>query len=236
MKKTKLILAITTFCGICLIAHADDTNPPPPPGGDSADNVPDVIPPERPARPELTSDLKDKLSTYQQVHDALRDELKALIKAEEKPTREKIREITLKFEADNQDRLEQQKQLAREIKAGLQDSRPTRPSKPEVSDRIKTKINLLRVQHDSIQQTVAASKQALKTQLESATTEQRKEILDTFRQEQKQLHDELKNIQRQIRETLLPALDATSSTTRPERRQPPTREEVDTGDRRTTDR
>ena len=237
MKKTKLILAVAVYCGLSLYSVATD-NPPPPPGGNTYTSGPDIDPPERPSRPSraIATDVKEKLSDYKQEHDSLREELKELIKAEQKPTRQKIREITKQFEVANKDRIDQQKQLAREIKAGLKESRPQRPSKPSVSDSVKTRVNLLRQEHDSIHQNVAASKQALKTQLASATTAQRKEILDNFRLQQKQLHDQLKNIQRQIRETLLPAQNSTSSSTRPERRKPPTREEVDTGDRRSSDR
>ena len=236
MKTSKFILVATAFSCFFLQSHAQD-NPPPPPGGDSNTSDFNFDPPERPSRSsrDLAPEIQDKLIDYKRVHDTLREELKALIKAESKPTREKIREITKQFEAANQDRILQQKELARAIKIGLKESRPERPTKPQVSDQVKTRVNLLRLRHDSIHQTVAASKQALKAQLAAATGDQRKLILDNFRQEQKNLHEELKNIQRKIREILLPDQNSATST-RPERRKPPTRDEVVTGDRRTTDR
>jgi len=233
MKKTTFILLLSAFIGWSSPAFSQPTLPPPP-GGDSDATAPER--PERPARTELTSDLKDKLSNYKEEHDSLRNELKALIKELKKPTREKIREITKKFEADNLTRLQAQKELAREIKTGLKEARPERPAKPQISTEIKTKVELLRKQHGEINKAVAESTKELKIQLQTATREQRKELLDAFREDQQKLHQDLKNIQRQIREALQPTITASGTGVRINTRRPPSRDGVATGDRRQSDR
>jgi DNA repair exonuclease SbcCD ATPase subunit len=234
MKKTHLILLLSALTGWSALVFSQ-TAPPPPPGGDTDVDAPER--PERPARTELTVALKDKLSSYKAEHDSLRNELKALIKQLNRPTREKIREITKKFEADNQTRIQAQKELAHEIKTGLKEARPERPAKPQISDEtIKLKVDLLRKQHKEINEAVKESTIELKTQLETATREQRKELLDAFREDQKKLHQDLKNIQRQIREALQPAITASTSGVRTNNRRPPSRDDVVTDVRRESDR
>lgn len=233
MKKAKFFLLLSALTGWSVLAFSQ-TAPPPPPGGDTDADAPER--PERPARTELSPDLKDKLSSYKEEHDSLRNELKALIKQLNKPNREKIREITKKFEVDNLSRIQAQKDLAKEIKTGLKEARPERPAKPQISPEMKLKVDLLRKQHKEINNAVAESTKELKTQLQIATREQRKELLDAFREDQKKLHQDLKNIQRQIRETLQPAITASTSGVRTNNRRPPSRDDVVTDVRRESDR
>jgi len=208
-------------------------------GGDSSD-APKPARPERPARPELNAELKDKLASYKEENDKLRSKLKTQLKALSKPTREEIRQVTQAFQAANKERLDQQKQLAAEIKDGLKVSRPERPAKPAVSDLVSSQMDELRKQHSEIQKAAEESKRVLKETLADATKEERKQLLDQFREEQKQLHEELKGVQRQIRETLesaRPSLSTEAGAERPERRRPPSRDDVrKTGDRRTSGR
>ena len=208
-------------------------------GGDSTDS-PKPERPERPARPELNTELKDKLASYKEENDKLRSELKTQLKALSQPTREEIRQVTKAFQAANKDRIDQQKQLATEIKDGLKGARPERPTKPAISDAVSSQMDELRKQHGEIQKAAEESKRVLKETLADATKEERKQLIDQFREDQKKLHEELKGVQRQIRETLesaRPSLSTEAGVERRERRRPPTRDDVrKTGDRRTSGR
>ena len=189
--------------------------------------------PERPARPELSDDLKGKLESYKKENDELRDALKAEIKALKNPTRTKIREITKAFHEENKARFEGQKDLSKEIKEGLKDARPERPSKPEVPEAVLE----LRAAHDEILKSAADSKRSLVSALAKASIQERKALLDNFREEQKTLQDEMKNLQRQIRESIEKPKGGKDGGVRPNLRPPPRpKPGGKTDDRRPTDR
>ena len=231
MKPTKPIL--TLLAAITMAAPISAQVAPPAPNID-----PDTTPtrPKRPARPELATELKTKLDSYKQEHEALRKALKERLAKIENPTREKIRRITNEFKANHAAKFQAQKALATQINEGLKTARPERPAKPEVSDQVKTQVKSLQTQHKEIHQSIQASKAALKTALQDATREERKQLLDNFRQDQKELHEQMKGIQRQIRETMAACFFPTAaSDTRTELRRPPTRTEVQEA-RRTSDR
>jgi predicted transcriptional regulator len=235
MKPTK---SVSTFlAAIVFSAPLLGQEPSPPPATDlEPGNEP--IRPERPARPELNDELKNKLQKYKQEQDALRKALKDRLDKIQNPTREKIQMVTRQFKANHQTHLAAQKFLASQIKEGLKAARPERPSKPEVTAEVKEQVQGLQDQHKKIHETIQASKAKLKESLHDVVSkEERRQLLDAFRQDQKDLHEQMKNIQRQIRETMVssqPNITADSAT-RPEMRRPPTRKEVSEA-RRTVDR
>ena len=86
--------------------------------------------------------------------------------------------------------------------------------------------------------TVAETKRALVTALAKASIQERKALLDNFREEQKTLQDEMKNLQRQIRESIeKPKGDEKPDKVRPDLRPPPRPKPGEkTDDRRPSDR
>jgi len=202
-----------------------------------APSKPDISQGSRPSRPELSTELKDQLASYKKENEALRQELKAKLKNLKKPTREEIRKITQAFQRDNEDRLEAQKQLATQIKDSLQSARPSRPEKPSVPKEISDKMKTLREKHKTIEELVLAGKRELKAQLATASLEERKELLDSFREDQKKLHEDLKSVQRQIRETFHSNASSQGASIRSETRRPPSRQDIQKTDvRRSRDR
>ncbi len=195
---------------------------------------PEIKRPTRPARPELSDDLKGKLDSYKQEHADLRKALNDKLKALKNPTRDQVKKITKEFHEANKDRFEAQKELAKTLKDGLKAARPERPSKPVVPEKVLE----LRAAHDKVIKSVSESKRELMAALAKASKEERKSLLDGFREEQMKLQEEMKNIQRQIRESIhATSTDATAVKTRVKRRPPP-RPDVSakTTDRRPTDR
>ena len=214
-----------------------------PPTGDSSGGnggKPGLGRPDKPSRPSLSSDLKDQLSLYKSESEALRAELKAELNKLSKPTREQIRQLTAQFKEENKERLAKQKELADAIKSELSKVRPSRPAKPSISKDVSDKMVLLRKEHDSLKASVTESKQELKAQLANASIEEREALLGTFRDDQKRLHEDIKNVQRKIRELMSSSLvsgDRAASGIRDKHRRPPSREDVPkTGERRNSDR
>ncbi|MEK9983258.1 MAG: hypothetical protein VW879_00820 [Opitutae bacterium] len=185
---------------------------------DSSNGRPEVKRPARPARSELSDDLKGQLDSYKKEHDDLRKSLHEKLKALKNPTRDQVKKITKEFQEANKDRYEAQKELAKSLKDGLKAARPERPAKPVVPEKVLE----LRAAHDKVLKSVSESKRELMSALSKASKEERKDLLDGFREQQKKLQEEMKNIQRQIRESIdKPKTDAIAEKPRVERRPPP---------------
>ena len=189
--------------------------------------------PSRPVRPELSDELKNKLDSYKKEKDQLNKELKDAVKKLEKPTREEVKEVIASFHKNNKARLDTNKELGKSIKEGLS---ANRPKKPQIPEEIKT----LQKNHAKKAKDLHESKKKLMLSLKTANSEDRKKMLDAFKEEQKSLHDDLKSIQKQIRaHASSPKDNSTEIKTRPERRVPPSRPETKgktTESRRPSDR
>jgi hypothetical protein len=174
--------------------------------------------PERPERPEIPDELKAKMEVYKKESQALRQELKAAIGKIEKPTREQISEATSAFRVANKDRYESQKGLIVDIRDGLKALRPERPEKPELSDEAKA----LREKHAALLKSMGENKKNLREALAKATENERKELLDNFREQQEKLSAELKALHKEIRESIgdrpdVPEVDGKKPPRRPKR-------------------
>jgi len=184
----------------------------------SSTGRPEIKRPTRPARPELSDDLKGQLDSYKKEHDDLRKALHEKLKALKNPTRDQVKKITKEFHDTNKDRFDAQKELAKSLKDGLKAARPERPAKPVVPEKVLE----LRAAHDKVLKSVSESKREFMSALSKASKEERKDLLDGFREQQKKLQEEMKNIQRQIRESIdKPKTDVIAEKPRVERRPPP---------------
>ena len=192
--------------------------------------------PQRPARPELSDDVKSKLDAYKKESGDLRKALKDQLKALKNPTRDQIKKISKDFQEVQKARIDAQKELSSQIKDGLKAARPERPAKPVVPDAVHD----LRKQHDETLKQVSEAKKALMQKLSAGklSREDHKALLDGFREGQKKLQEDMKSIQRQIREAIeKPTGDAADAKERVDRRPPPRPKPAPkTDDRRPTGR
>jgi uncharacterized membrane protein len=154
--------------------------------------------PDRPERPEIPDELKAKMEVYKKESQALRQELKAAIGKIEKPTREQISEASSTFREANKERYVSQKGLIVEIRDGLKALRPERPEKPELSDEAKA----IREKHAALLKSMGENKKNLREALAKASEDERKELLENFREQQKKLSAELKALHKEIRESI----------------------------------
>ena len=178
--------------------------------------------PTKPVRPELSADVKDKLDSYKEEKDKLHKELKDALKKLKNPTRKDVKEAVATFHKENKERVDAHKELGKEIKTGLVQNRPERPKKPEVPDAVK---ELHKAQLE-IQKKIGTNHKELMVKLkegrETLGASDRKELFDNFKEGQASLHEDLKSIQKQIRETFQPTKDKkVEVAVRAERRPPP---------------
>jgi hypothetical protein len=196
--------------------------------------------PIKPVRPELSDDVKSKLELYKEEKDNLHKELKDTLKKLDKPTRKDVRAAVEAFHKDNKSRFDAHKELGKDIKEGLSQNRPERPKKPEITDAVKE----LHKAQAEIQKKMAGNHKDLMVKLkegrETLGASDRKELFDNFKEGQKDLHDELKNIQKQIREHFQPTKDKKVDVAVRAERKPPPRPKKETvkktDTRRPTDR
>jgi len=214
---------------------------------EGSDKKPKPEKPKRPSRPEVSNDLKDKLDSYKEEKEALNKDLRAAIDDIKKKfkghpvSRAGIKKIIEQFNKENKDRIDAQKALGKEIKEGFKANRPERPVKPEISDEVKA----LHGQINEVTKKLTENKKALMNKLQEAKKQDvigrsdhiHKEIIDSFREEQASLMNELKGIQKQVREQLDHNRDAEVFNQAIEKKRPPRRPNAKkTEDRRPTDR
>jgi len=156
--------------------------------------------PTKPVRPELSDDVKVKLDSYKEEKDKLHKELKDALKKLKNPTRKVVKEAVAAFHKENKDRVDAHKELGKEIKTGLVQNRPERPQKPVVPEAVK---ELHKVQME-VQKKLGVNHRELMTKLkagrETLGASDRKELFDNFKENQSSLHEELKSIQKQLRD------------------------------------
>ena len=190
--------------------------------------------PTKPVRPELSDDVKVKLDSYKEEKDKLHKELKAVLKKLDKPSRKEVRDTVETFHKNNKVRFDAHKELGKDIKEGLSQNRPVRPKKPEVTEAVKE----LHKAQAELQKKMANNHKELMTKLkadrETLDASDRKELFDDFKEGQKDLHEELKNIQKQIRESFQPTKDKKVDVAVRAERKPPPRPKP--SDKKTTDR
>ena len=213
---------------------------------EGSDKKPKLEKPKRPARPEVSSDLKDKLDSYKEEKEALNKDLRAAIDDIKKKfkghpvSRAGIKKIIEQFNKENKDRIDAQKALGKEIKEGFKANRPERPVKPEISDEVK----VLHGQINEVTKKLTENKKALMNKLQEAKKQDvvgksdhiHKEIIDSFREEQASLMNELKGIQKQVREQLDHNRSAEVFNQQVQKKRPPRRPDAKTEDRRPADR
>jgi len=177
------------------------TKPTKPTAGNEGEGKPSKpVRPTKPVRPELSDDVKVKLDSYKEEKDRLHKELKAVLKKLKNPTRKDVKEAVSTFHKENKDRVDAHKELGKEIKTGLVQNRPERPKKPVVPEAVK---ELHKVQIE-IQKKIGVNHRELMTKLkagrETLGASDRKELFDNFKENQSSLHEELKSIQKQLRD------------------------------------
>ena len=209
---------------------------------EDGDKKPRPEKPKRPVRPEVPEELKTKVESYKEEKEAIGKDLRKAIsdiqkiyteKGGNKLTRGAVQRIIKTFNKENKDRLDAQKELAKEIKSGFEANRPERPAKPEVPEAVEG----LRDAAAAVGKKLQSSKKTLHDKLKESKREDHREIIGEFKESQTALMEELKGIHKQIREEMDKGRRVAEFDKATERRRPPRRPEQPKGEtRRPTDR
>ena len=151
-------------------------------------------------RLELPDELQSAIDDYQAIQAALREDLAGQIEALENPTREEVRALTDQFKADNEDTLMAQRELAQSIRDEVSAIRME--NAPDPAD-IPEAVLEAREQFREQRAAMVAARQQLREDLAAATTEdERKALIEAFRQQQRENVQDIRELRRSVREQL----------------------------------
>ena len=151
-------------------------------------------------RLELPDELQSAIDDYQAIQAALREDLAGQIESLENPTREEVRALTDQFKADNEDTLMAQRELAQSIRDEVSAIRME--NAPDPAD-IPEAVLEAREQFREQRAAMVAARQQLREDLAAATTEdERKALIEAFRQQQRENVQDIRELRRSVREQL----------------------------------
>ncbi len=149
---------------------------------------------------DFSDELEAKISDFQSTQEELRNSLQEEIDALVEPTLEEIRTTTEAFKEANQEEINAQKALAREIREELAAyRRENAPERPEIDEEVLQ----ARQDFNDLRDGLAQDRRTLKEALAAAETEEeRQQLIADFRAGQRETLQEMKEIRRTIRNEL----------------------------------
>tara|TARA_B100000212_G_scaffold119359_1_gene89214 strand:+ start:1379 stop:2221 length:843 start_codon:yes stop_codon:yes gene_type:complete len=100
--------------------------------------------PVRPQRPAIPDDVKESMDSVKELEKSLHEEIKAKVEELGKDaTREEIKVAVESFKETHMERFEEIKEKHEAIREKMEDSRPVKPERPELSDEVKAKVDAL---------------------------------------------------------------------------------------------
>lgn len=156
--------------------------------------------PKRPAKEELSIEVKNKLQDIKDLQDALAKEMKTKLDGLKKDgaTREEMREAVHAFQKDNKDRLEDIRGLHKEIHGQLKVARPQKPKRPELTTEIKVKVEALKEK----QKELHTARKDLHENLKDKSKEDREALIADFKKDNKAKHEEIKAKAREVKKEI----------------------------------
>lgn len=154
---------------------------------------------QRPAKPELSDELKEKIATIKSLEKSLHEDIKAKInELGQDASKSEIKEVVDKFKSENKDRFDEIKNAREQIKEELEANRPERPQRPELSDELKEKVAEL---ENSKKEMREAQKQ-LHESLKDASEQEREELITAFKEANKEKHQQIKEQSKAIKQEI----------------------------------
>jgi len=153
---------------------------------------------QRPSKPELSDELKEKISTIKSLEKSLHEDVKAKInELGRDASRSEIKEAVDKFKSENKDRFDEIKNAREQIKEELEANRPKRP-RPELSDELKEKAAELQ---NSKKEMHEAHKELRET-LKNASEQEREQLITAFKEANKEKHQQIKEQSKAIKQEI----------------------------------
>ena len=156
--------------------------------------------PKRPAKPELSAEVKTKLEDIKSQQDAIAKEMKSKLDALKKDgaSKEEMRKAVHAFQKDNKDRLDAIRDAHKEIHDSLKGARPPKPERPELTAEIKAKVEVLKEK----QKELHTARKDLHENLKDKSKEERETLIATFKEDNKAKHQEIKAKTKEVKEEI----------------------------------
>jgi len=162
-------------------------------------------PPGKPTPPIVPLppvEVKEKIDLYRKgqkiMHSGLKEKIESLGK---KPSREDVRKTVEKYKKDNEQLIESQKELAKEINKWHKDSKPERPARPEPSTEVKAKLATVKEKQKELDIIRKAFHEKLKDSKE-LTKDQRTELVKEFKEANADKHRAVKEAQKELQKEI----------------------------------
>lgn len=167
---------------------------------------------KRPAKPELSDETKAQLVAIKKDKDALKtaigDELEKLGLGKDS-SKEDVRAAVEAFREANKDRFVAIKEASEKVHETLKAAHPDRKKRPEPTPEIKAKIAAVK----AVGKKLHESRGNLRKELKDASDENRKVLIEKFKADNKDKHEELKAAHKELKEAVRAAKETGESRT-----------------------
>ena len=167
---------------------------------------------KRPAKPELSDETKAQLEAIKKDKDALKtaigDELEKLGLGKDS-SKEDVRAAVESFREANKDRFDAIKEASEKVHETLKAARPERKKRPEPTPEIKAKIAAVK----AVGKKLHESRGNLRKELKDASDENRKALIERFKSDNKDKHEELKAAHKELKEAVRAAKETGATRT-----------------------
>ena len=167
---------------------------------------------KRPAKPELSDETKAQLEAIKKDKDALKsaigEELEKLGLGKDS-SKEDVRAAVEAFREANKDSFDAIKEASEKVHETLKAARPERKKRPEPTPEIKAKIAAVK----AVGKKLHESRGNLRKELKDASDENRKALIEKFKADNKDKHEELKTAHKELKEAVRAAKETGESRT-----------------------
>ena len=167
---------------------------------------------KRPAKPELSDETKAQLEAIKKDKDALKtaigEELKKLGLGKDS-SKEDVRAAVEAFREANKDSFDAIKEASAKVHENLKAARPERKKRPEPTPEIKAKIAAVK----AVGKKLHESRGNLRKELKVASDENRKALIEKFKADNKDKHEELKAAHKELKEAVRAAKETGANRT-----------------------
>ena len=155
--------------------------------------------PIRPAKPELSDEVKEKIAAVKELEKSLHGEIKAEVeKLGKEASREEIKTAVEAFKESNKERFDEIKEAHAAIRENLEANRPEKPERPELTEELKAKVEALHAKRKEMHE----AQKALHQNLKEASKEEREEMITAFKEQNKEKHEEIKTQAKAVKEDI----------------------------------
>ena len=153
--------------------------------------------PKRIQQSKISDELQAQKDALKDLQQTLQAEINEKVNELGKDaTREDIKATIESFKENNQDRFEEIKETQASIREELEANRPEKPVRPELNDELKAKVDALQSKRNEMREV----NKALRENLKEASNEDRKQMITTYKEENKAKHQEIKTQAQEVKE------------------------------------